>query len=189
MAASLPYNISNQNLNFHSRELLPPGTIAFSQHSEPYLDRPHPGFFHIFTMSTSSVQVLGISTVDSDLSSIDHEQKSESQLKVHGRIKVFENYRSFDTVRISLKGRIKTCIGAKTAVERLPSSILVKRNVDFKPSYSASQQAREEQQLDFVLPLPQTRTGAEILGARPPPPSSFHQCPFRSHHMSHESRL
>jgi len=104
-------------------------------------------------MSTSSIQVLGISTEDFDR---DHQlkEKPNPAFRVHGRVNVYDQDGSFDTVRINLRGAVKTRIGPKTSIEPLPTSTLTKTNLDFKPTYSASGHGAEEQHLDFVMPLP-----------------------------------
>ncbi|EXJ72059.1 uncharacterized protein A1O5_04562 [Cladophialophora psammophila CBS 110553] len=82
---------------------------------------------------------------------------ARSRLRLHGRISVFNQDGSFDTVRIQLQGAIRTKIGSQAAVEKIPSTSIVKTNLDFKPVYSPSQQRSEEQYLDFVCPIPSPR--------------------------------
>lgn len=111
-------------------------------------------------MSTSSIQVLGISTEDSDWE-YQLKQKPTPAFRVHGRVRVYDQDGSFDSVRITLRGAVKTRIGSKNAVEKLPSSTLMKSHLDFKPTYTASRHAAEEQHLDFVMQWP-IRTIKEI---------------------------
>jgi hypothetical protein len=108
-------------------------------------------------MSTSSLQVLGISTEESDWE-YQLKHKSTPAFRVHGRVTVYDQDGSFESVRITLRGAIKTRIGSRNALEQLPSSRLLKSHLDFKPTYSASQHAAEEQHLDFVMTLPSRST-------------------------------
>ncbi|EXJ86550.1 hypothetical protein A1O3_03503 [Capronia epimyces CBS 606.96] len=105
------------------------------------------------------MQVLGISTTTLNELGSNLEDKSASppRLQLHGRITVSDQDGSFDTVRIRLRGAIRTRIGGQVAVEKLPPSTELRSNLDFKPVYSASQPATDEQHLDFVCPIPFTK--------------------------------
>nr|XP_016247271.1 uncharacterized protein PV07_06835 [Cladophialophora immunda]KIW27055.1 hypothetical protein PV07_06835 [Cladophialophora immunda]OQU99711.1 hypothetical protein CLAIMM_05306 [Cladophialophora immunda] len=110
-------------------------------------------------MSTPTIQVLGVSAAAESGMSVDDKMHARSRLRLHGRISVFNQDGSFDTVRIRLQGAIHTRIGSQAAVERMPATSIVKTNLDFKPAYSASRERTEEQYLDFVCPIPSSRRG------------------------------
>ena len=110
-------------------------------------------------MSTPTIKVLGVSSPE-PVTSIDEKTNTSSQLSLHGRVTVFNQDGSFDTVRVRLQGAIRTQIGSQVAVEKIPSTILTKTNFDFKPVYSATRQATEEQYLDFIYPVPTVRNGS-----------------------------
>ncbi|OAP57009.1 hypothetical protein AYL99_09121 [Fonsecaea erecta] len=110
-------------------------------------------------MSTPTIQVLGVSAAEEAGLRVDDKVNTRSRLRLHGRISVFNQDGSFDTVRIRLQGAIHTRIGSQAAVQKIPSTSIVKTNLDFKPAYSASQQRTEEQYLDFVCPIPSPRRG------------------------------
>ncbi|KIX98045.1 uncharacterized protein Z520_06124 [Fonsecaea multimorphosa CBS 102226] len=111
-------------------------------------------------MSTPTIRVLGVSAADEAALSVDDKVNAPSRLRLHGRISVFNQDGSFDTVRIRLQGAIHTRIGPQAAVEKIASTTIVKTNLDFKPAYSASRERTEEQYLDFVCPIPSSRRGA-----------------------------
>ncbi|EXJ80334.1 hypothetical protein A1O1_08478 [Capronia coronata CBS 617.96] len=111
-------------------------------------------------MSTPTIEVLGISTAAAEehdvLSNLEDKSAPHPRLRLHGRITVFDQDGSFDTVNIRLRGAIRTRIGAQLSVEKLPISTELRSNLDFKPVYSASQQQTDEQHLDFICPVPST---------------------------------
>ncbi|KEF61578.1 uncharacterized protein A1O9_03146 [Exophiala aquamarina CBS 119918] len=126
-------------------------------------------------MSTSSIQVLGISTEDFDQDS-QWKGKSNPAFRVHGRVNVYDQDGSFDMVRINVKGAVKTRIGSMNAIEPLPTSTLTKSHLDFKPTYSASGHGAEEQHLDFVMPLPSRTIGTQrnnVKDAKAGPTDTF----------------
>jgi hypothetical protein len=105
-------------------------------------------------MSTPTIKFLGLSASMESVESIDEKTKSQSALQLHGRVTVFNQDGSFDTVRIRLQGAIRTKIGSRVAVEKIPATSVTKTNFDFKPVYSATRQPTEEQYLDFVCAVP-----------------------------------
>jgi len=125
-------------------------------------------------MSTPSIQVLGISTEESDWEYQSKQKSTTPAFRVHGRVSVYGQDGSFDSVRITLRGAVKTRIGPKNAVEKLPSSTLMKTHLDFKPTYTASRHAADEQHLDFVMQLP-SRTIKEnsVKAAKVDPTATF----------------
>ena len=111
-------------------------------------------------MSTPTIKVLGVSVAEQ---SIDEKVNSRSGLRLHGRVTVFNQDGSFDTIRIRLQGAIRTKIGSQVAVEKIPSTTVSKTNLDFKPVYSATRQKTEEQYLDFVCAVPTPNGASEAV--------------------------
>ncbi|OAG35366.1 hypothetical protein AYO21_10437 [Fonsecaea monophora] len=110
-------------------------------------------------MSTPTIRVLGVSAAEGPGMMVDDKANAPSRLRLHGRINIFNQDGSFDTVRIRLQGAIYTKIGSQAAVEKIPSTSVVKSNLDFKPAYSASRERSEEQYLDFVCLIPSSKRG------------------------------
>lgn len=108
-------------------------------------------------MSSPTIKVLGVSAAKPSGAAIDEKSTTQSRLQLHGRVTVFNQDGSFDSVRIRLQGAIRTKIGSKTATETLTSTTVTKTNLEFKPVYSATRQRTEEQYLDFVCPVPSPR--------------------------------
>jgi hypothetical protein len=111
-------------------------------------------------MSIPTIKVLGVSTAEQSVSGFDEKVRPQSRLRLHGRVTVFNQDGSFDTVRVRLQGAIRTKIGSQVAVEKIPATSVTKTNLDFKPVYSATRQRTEEQYLDFVCAVPTPRNGA-----------------------------
>ncbi|KIW71157.1 hypothetical protein PV04_03355 [Phialophora macrospora] len=111
-------------------------------------------------MSIPTIKVLGVSTTEQSASGFDKKVNPPSRLRLHGRVTIFNQDGSFDTVRVRLQGAIRTKIGSQVAVEKIPATSVTKTNLDFKPVYSATRQRTEEQYLDFVCAVPSPRNGA-----------------------------
>ncbi|OCT50815.1 hypothetical protein CLCR_07248 [Cladophialophora carrionii] len=111
-------------------------------------------------MSIPTIKVLGVSVAAASGSRDDKKVNSRSTLSLHGRVSVFNQDGSFDTVRVRLQGAIRTKIGSQVAVEKIPATSVTKTHLDFKPVYSATRQRTEEQYLDFTCAVPTPRDGA-----------------------------
>jgi len=114
-------------------------------------------------MSTPTIKVLGVSAAEELVPGIDEKVNSRSGLRLHGRVTVFNQDGSFDTVRIRLQGAIRTKIGSQVAVEKIPSTTVSKSNLDFKPVYSTTQQRTDEQYVDFVCAVPTPNGASEAF--------------------------
>lgn len=110
-------------------------------------------------MSNPTIKVLGVSAAGERASGVEEKVNTRSGLNLHGRINVFNQDGSFDTVRVRLQGAIRTQIGSQVAVEKITSTFVTKTNLDFKPVYSATRQRTEEQYMDFIVAVP-TPNGA-----------------------------
>ncbi|EXJ62737.1 hypothetical protein A1O7_03175 [Cladophialophora yegresii CBS 114405] len=111
-------------------------------------------------MSTPTIKVLGVSVAEASGSSTDKKVNSRSTLRLHGRVTVYNQDGTFDTVRIRLQGAVRTQIGSQVALEKIPATSVTKTNLDFKPVYSTTRQLTEEQYLDFTCAVPTPRHGA-----------------------------
>ncbi|KIX10457.1 uncharacterized protein Z518_01540 [Rhinocladiella mackenziei CBS 650.93] len=109
-------------------------------------------------MLTPTLQVWGISATEDVSLGPDDKATSQSRLRLHSRITIFDQDGSFDIIRIRLQGAVRTQIGSQVAVEKFPSSTQTKTNLDFQPVHSASRQRSDEQHLDFICSVPATNT-------------------------------
>jgi hypothetical protein len=110
-------------------------------------------------MSTPTIQLLGVSTWE-PLTATNKKSGTHPRLNLHGRVTVFGQDGSFDSVRIRLLGVIRTKIGSKVAAENIALTSITRSNYDFRPVYSVTQQTTEEQYLDFTCPVPSPRNSA-----------------------------
>ncbi len=74
-------------------------------------------------MMTPTIQVLGLSHSEETLGGNDDIKtaslSTSSRLRLHGRITVFNQDGSFDSVRVRLQGAIRTKIGSQVATEKV----------------------------------------------------------------------
>ena len=70
-------------------------------------------------MSEPSIQVIGISTDEDVFENTQPKSTRRIQLRVHGRVVVFQQDGAFDTVRIRLQGVVRTKVGSQVAIEKV----------------------------------------------------------------------
>jgi hypothetical protein len=110
-------------------------------------------------MSTPLIKFLGVSAAEPQATT-NEKNGTSPRLSLHGRVTVFGQDGSFDSVRIRLLGAIRTKIGSKIAAENIAFTSITKSIYDFQPVYSVLRQKTEEQYLDFTCPVPSPRNSA-----------------------------